>query len=166
MTVGAISETVEVRADTPLLESKTAAQTGADRFRGSCRVSIRAKDWNADNTPDGQSLTVTTRQADFSLGGPIVRGDAWFFGTARIARNATGNPQSAQQASYLRPLQPGYTPLDNDILKDVQCDRQSRRFRFPCAFRLASRVRIAAFRPRCSAADTRRRALLSYREVV
>ena len=25
------------------------------------------------------------------------------------------------------------------LLKDVQCDRQSRRFRFPCAFRLASR---------------------------
>jgi hypothetical protein len=33
-----------------------------------------------------------------------------------------------------------------------------------CAFRLASRVRIGAFRPRCSA--TRRRALLSYRQIV
>jgi hypothetical protein len=57
---------------------------------------------------------VTTRQTDCSLGGPIVTGDAWFFGAARVARNATGNPQSAQQASHLRALQPGYTPVDND----------------------------------------------------
>ena len=90
-----------------------ASQTGTDRFSGAAAYQYEPKDWNADNTPGGQSLTVTTRQADFSLGGPIVRGDAWFFGAARIARNATGNPQSAQQTSY-RALQPSYTPLDND----------------------------------------------------
>ena len=116
MTVGAISETVEVRADTPLLESKTAAQgvnisgdlqralplsslrTWADALTlvpGVTTSQARFQTYlNADNTPGGQSLTVMTRQADSSLGGPAVRGKVWFFGTARIARNATGNPQN------------------------------------------------------------------------
>jgi hypothetical protein len=68
-----------------------ASQTVTDRFSGAAAYQYEPKDWNADNTPGGQSLTVTTRQAEFSLGRPIVRGDAWFFGTARIALNATGN---------------------------------------------------------------------------
>jgi hypothetical protein len=86
-----------VDASTPLglgAVLTAASQSGTDRFSGAAAYQYEPKDWNADNTPGGQSLTVMTRQADFSLGGPAVRGKAWFFGTARIARNATGNPQN------------------------------------------------------------------------
>lgn len=106
-----------VDASTPLglgAVLTAATQSGTDRFSGAAGFQYEPKDWNADNTPGGQSLTVATHQGDFALGGPIARGEAWFFASSRIARNATGNPQSAQQTSYLRALQPGYTPLDND----------------------------------------------------
>jgi len=89
-----------VDASTPLglgTVVTVATQSGADQFRGAAGFQYEPKGWNADNTPGGQSLTVTTRQSDFSLGGPIARGRAWFFGSARVARNATGVPRSTPQ---------------------------------------------------------------------
>jgi hypothetical protein len=89
---------------TSVLQGSTLySQFGRDTFSD-----IQAKTGGVDaSTPLGlgavliaASQTVTDRfsgaaayqyEADFSLGRPIVRGDAWFFGTARIARNATGN---------------------------------------------------------------------------
>jgi hypothetical protein len=109
-------KTAGVEASTPLglgAVVTVATQSGTDRFSGAASFQYEPRQWNADNTPGGQSLTITTRQSDLSLGGPIVRGHAWFFGSARIARNATGNPQSSLQASYLRALERDYTPLDN-----------------------------------------------------
>ena len=105
-----------VDASTPLglgTVVTVATQSGTDRFRGAAGFQYEPRAWNADNTPGGQSLIVKTQQADFSLGGPIARGRAWFFASARIARNATGNPQSSLQASSLRALVPGYAPIDN-----------------------------------------------------
>src|SRR5262245_11273911 len=106
-----------VDASTPLglgAIVSVATQSGTDQIRGAAALQYEPRAWNADNTPGGQSLIVTTRQSDFSLGGPVVPGKAWFFGTARIARNATGNPQSSLQTGYLRALVPGYSPIDND----------------------------------------------------
>jgi len=111
-----------VDASTPLglgAVMTAASQSGTDRFSGAVAFQYEPREWNADNTPGGQSSTVKTQQTDFSLGGPIVRSEAWFFGSGRIARNATGNPQSSLQADYLRALQPGYAPLDNDWNNEI-----------------------------------------------
>jgi len=105
-----------VDASTPLglgAVITVATESGTDRLRGSAGFQYEPKAWNADNTSGGQSLSIATHQGDFSLGGPIARGKAWFFGSARISSNATGNPQSSLQTSYLRALVPGYSPLDN-----------------------------------------------------
>src|SRR5262245_22902418 len=71
-----------VDASTPLglgTVLTVATQSGTDRFSGAAAFQYEPKEWNADNAPGGQSLTVTTHQGDFSLGGPVARGAAWFF---------------------------------------------------------------------------------------
>jgi len=109
-------KTGAVDAATPLglgIIANIATQSGTNQLHGAAGFQYEPQSWNGDNATGGQSLTVTTQQSDFSLGGPIVRDEAWFFGSFRLARNATGVPRSAQQQGYLQALVPGYTSFDN-----------------------------------------------------
>jgi hypothetical protein len=88
--------------------------SGTNRWRGAVAVDYQPRRWNGHNTPDGQDATVTVRQQDVSIGGPLIKDRWWVFGSSRTARNATGNPRSPQQADWLRRLDPAFSAFDND----------------------------------------------------
>jgi hypothetical protein len=90
------------------------SRSGTNQWHGTVGGELQPTRWNAGNTPDGQDATVTVRQGELALGGPVRRDRWWVFGSSRVARNATGNPQSAQQVGYLRRLEPSFEPFDND----------------------------------------------------
>ncbi len=90
-----------------------ATQSGTNQWLGTAGLALQPKSWNSDNAAGGQSLTVSTRQSDFSFGGPLRRDQWWFFGALRVARNETGVPRSAQQLTYLEGLAPGFAAFDN-----------------------------------------------------
>jgi hypothetical protein len=52
-------------------------------------------------------------QPEASLGGPLRRGAAWFFGSVRVARNRTGVPRSAEQVRDLQLVDPAFTRFGN-----------------------------------------------------
>ncbi|HLG59547.1 MAG TPA: TonB-dependent receptor [Vicinamibacterales bacterium] len=91
-----------------------ATRTGTNEIRGSADLTAQPKAWNSSNTPGGQDLTVHVAQVDVGLGGPIVRDRWWFFGSLRVARNATGVARSLQQTAFLAAIEPGFAPFDND----------------------------------------------------
>ena len=148
MTVGAISETVEVRADTPLLESKTAAQgvnISGDLQRAPPLAALRT--W-----ADALTLVpgVTTSQARFQTYS--------LFGTAHpsgVALIDGADATSVLQGSTL------YSQFGRDTFSDIQVKTGGVDASTPLGL---GAVLTAA--SQTSAADTRRRALLSYREVV
>jgi hypothetical protein len=89
-------------------------RSGTNQWRGTAVVEYQGRRWNDRNTPAGEDLTVVTRQQDFSIGGPLVRNRSWVFASGRIARNATGNPRSAEQLSFVRRVDPGFETFDNE----------------------------------------------------
>jgi hypothetical protein len=88
-------------------------RSGSDVAAGELSAALQPKSWNDRNTPNGQDLTVETRQVDLSAGGPLWPKRAWLFGSLRVARNATGVPRSAQQLASLRALAPEFEPFPN-----------------------------------------------------
>ena len=53
-------------------------------------------------------------QPDLSLGGPILRDKAWFFGAFRYVRRDVGISRDATQLATLRALQPGFEEFTNN----------------------------------------------------
>jgi hypothetical protein len=86
---------------------------GADRFHGAAAFAFTPESWNANNTPGGISPISQTRQPDFSIGGPIKRGKAWFFGSARYIWRNDGISRPALQLSQLRALDPTFQTFAN-----------------------------------------------------
>jgi hypothetical protein len=90
-----------------------ATRSGSNATHGTASLTYQPEGWNADNTPNGQSLTMGVVQPEASLGGPLRRGALWFFGSVRIARNRTGVPRSAEQVEDLRLIDPAFTRFSN-----------------------------------------------------
>ena len=88
-------------------------RSGTNELHGTSSLTYQPEAWNADNTPNGQSLTMSVFQPEASLGGPLRRGAVWFFGSARIARNRTGVPRSAEQVRGLQLIDPAFTEFSN-----------------------------------------------------
>jgi hypothetical protein len=82
-------------------------RSGSNTWHGGTVAEYQAEAWNGSNTPGGRDSTVTVRQQDLGVGGPLLRNRWWVFASGRVARNATGNPRSATQLSYLRQVEPG-----------------------------------------------------------
>ena len=90
-----------------------ATQSGTDAVMGSAGGTFQPKRWNDHNTPGGQDPTIQVRQPEGTLGGPLVRGRLWLFGSLRVDRNSTGVPRSRRQTEFLEALAPGFEPFDN-----------------------------------------------------
>ena len=75
---------------------------------------VAPRQWNGNNTPNGTSPISDSVQTDFSGGGPIVRGRAWFFVAERYANRKDGISRDDRQLSILQALQPSFAPFDND----------------------------------------------------
>jgi Carboxypeptidase regulatory-like domain/TonB dependent receptor/TonB-dependent Receptor Plug Domain len=90
-----------------------ASPTGGDQFHGSASFLISPESWNANNTPGGVSATSKALQPDFSIGGPIKKGKAWFFGSGRYINRDDGISRTASQLSELEALDPSFHPFTN-----------------------------------------------------
>ena len=73
-----------------------------------------ARSWNGNNTPGGTPVSMETIQPDGALGGPLVKSEAWFFGTFRYTKRSTGISRNATQLDNLRALVPSFEPFDNE----------------------------------------------------
>lgn len=88
--------------------------TGSDRFQGSFGAAFTPRSWNGNNTEGGTSPISEVVQPDFSLGGPIVKGKAWFFASARYIYRNDGISRDARQLGILQSLDPSFAPFDNE----------------------------------------------------
>ena len=91
-----------------------ATRSGTDTWRGAFSAASTPRQWNGNNTPNGTSPISDSVQTDFSGGGPIVRGRAWFFVAERYANRKDGISRDDRQLSILQALQPSFAPFDND----------------------------------------------------
>ena len=95
--------------------TQVATPTGTNRLSGSGGFVYTAKSWNGSNTAPGESAAITeVFQPDLSLGGPILRDKAWFFGAFRYTRRDVGISRDATQLAALRALQPNFEEFTNN----------------------------------------------------
>jgi hypothetical protein len=100
-----------------------ATKSGGDRFTGSASETLQPIKWNGTNTPPiaavigagtpagaGQASIQEVNQPDLTLGGPIVKQKAWFFGAYRYQHTETAVGFSAQQVTNDSQLIPGWQP--------------------------------------------------------
>lgn len=88
-------------------------KSGTNLVKGALGFVYSARSWNANNNPTGDSNTSYQTQPDVTLGGPIVRDRAWYFGTYRHTNRQVGILRDAKQLQYFSALDPGWKPFDN-----------------------------------------------------
>lgn len=91
-----------------------ATQSGTNVLSGSAVTAFTPRSWIGDNTPTGTSAINETFQIDASLGGPILKNVAWFYGTYRHAKRTTGIFRDATTVGNLRAVVPDWQPFDNE----------------------------------------------------
>lgn len=96
------------------------SKSGGNQVSGSAGWTFQPFEWNGDNTGgNGTPATRAINQADFSLGGPIRRDRAWFFGAYRRQNNETTPSRIPAVVNALRALYPN-EPFENTSLKSQQ----------------------------------------------
>ncbi len=95
--------------------TQVATQSGTNQLRGSGGFIFTSDSWNGSNVAAGESAATTeVFQPEGSIGGPIVRDRAWFFGTFRYTQRNVGISRDAAQLATLQALRPGFDPFDNE----------------------------------------------------
>jgi Carboxypeptidase regulatory-like domain/TonB dependent receptor len=89
-------------------------RSGTNQLKGSAGVVFQHAGWNANNAPGGTSNGFEIVQPDASLGGPVLRDKAWFFGAYRYTNNSLEVSRTPTQIANLRALVPGFEPLTMD----------------------------------------------------
>jgi TonB-dependent Receptor Plug Domain len=114
-----------------------ASPTGSDQFHGAASLLISPQSWNSNNTPGGVSATSKALQPDFSLGGPIKKGKAWFFASGRYINRDDGISRTATQLAELQTLDPSFEPVrESGAWLRISYQRDSRPLRKTQALRL------------------------------
>lgn len=90
-----------------------ASPSGTNTLKGALGFVYTARQWNADNNPEGDTNSTDLFQPDGSLGGPIVADKAWFFTSLRHTRRQVGILRDSTRLEYLQALVPGFEPFDN-----------------------------------------------------
>jgi hypothetical protein len=96
------------------------APRGGNVFKGSFTDDTQLESWNSDNTiggnnPGGIPTVQSVKQVDGSLGGPIVKGKTWFFGSFRYANLTNGISRTPANVTNLDAFAPGFTPFSNVV---------------------------------------------------
>ena len=90
-----------------------ATKSGTDQFHGTAEVSYQARAWNGNNDPKGVPTISDGVQPEVSIGGPIKKGRAWFFGSYKYVYRNSQISRSAAQLANLRSVQADWQPFDN-----------------------------------------------------
>jgi hypothetical protein len=90
-----------------------ATPTGSDHVRGAAAFLFSPRSWNAQNNPGGVSAVSEAYQPDFSFGGPIKKGKAWFFASGRYIRRDDGISRTNVQIAQIKMVDPNFQPFDN-----------------------------------------------------
>ncbi len=96
----------------------SSAPSGGNAFKGSAEFTAQPLAWNDDNlsSPSSPNATPTVqgvRQLDLTLGGPIVRDHAWFFGSFRYDDLENGIARQAINLTRLKAFKPDFEPFPN-----------------------------------------------------
>ena len=94
-------------------------KSGGNVFSGSVGQTFMPYRWNHNNQATGAPEQRKVHQYDFSLGGPIARDRAWFFGAGRWQNNRVLQGRPETEVAVLRALFPGEEPEDSTI-KGIQ----------------------------------------------
>jgi hypothetical protein len=92
--------------------------SGGNTLKGSASYSVQPLSWNGDNTkggvaPGGLPTYQAVNQSDVSVGGPIVRGKMWFFGSYRYADLINGISRNEDDLARLLAFRKDFQPFDN-----------------------------------------------------
>ncbi|MBE3123182.1 MAG: TonB-dependent receptor, partial [Planctomycetes bacterium] len=92
-----------------------ATKTGTNVFHGAASIVYQAKAWNGNNAvAGGTPASAALVQPDLSLGGPIVKDRAFFFGAYQYSRQTSGLSRTADNITTLRGVKPDFEPFDNE----------------------------------------------------
>jgi hypothetical protein len=91
-----------------------ATPSGSDQFHGSVLWLFGPHFLDANNVAGGTSAASTTEQPDFSVGGPIKKGRAWFFVSGRYIDRDDGISQTPTQFDNLSTFVPGFKAFPNE----------------------------------------------------
>jgi hypothetical protein len=95
--------------------TQIATKSGTNQLKGSGGFIFTSKSWNGNNAGPGESPAITeVFQPDLSLGGPIARDKAWFFGSFRYVRRNVGISRDASQLAALNAFKSGFDSFTND----------------------------------------------------
>jgi hypothetical protein len=89
-------------------------RSGTNQLKGSAGVVFQDEGWNGNNAPGGTSNGFEIVQPDASLGGPVLKDKAWFFGAYRYTNNSLEVSRTPAQLANLQALVPGFEPLTMD----------------------------------------------------
>jgi hypothetical protein len=111
-------KTAGADASSPLgvgIIAQVATPSGTNALKGAGGFVYTSKSWNGNNAGPGESPAITeVFQPDLSLGGPLLRDKAWFFGAFRYTRRSVGISRDATQLAALATLQSSFSPFDNE----------------------------------------------------
>ena len=98
------------------LQINIVTKSGGNEFHGAIANNLQPMSWNGDNTPAGGQASPTVHknnQIDFSLGGPIVRDNIWFFAAGRWAENEAGIGRTERDVEFLKQYNPNFEAFNN-----------------------------------------------------
>jgi hypothetical protein len=105
-------------ASSPIAEgaiTQVATKSGTNQVKGSGGFIFTSKSWNGNNAGPGESPAITeVFQPDLSLGGPVQKDRAWFFGSFRYVRRNVGISRDASQLAALQAFRSGFDSFDNE----------------------------------------------------
>src|SRR5262245_57379178 len=110
-------KTGAVDASTPIgagLDLRVLTRSGSNELSGVASLVYQNDDWNGNNAPGGTSNGFEIVQPDASLGGPILKNKAWFFGAYRYTNNSLEVSRTPMQLANLGALVSGFEPLNMD----------------------------------------------------
>ena len=101
-------------------------KSGGDRFSGSGAFAYQPFSWNGNNVDNcstapgckpgsgGTPTTAYVKQFDGAVGGPLMRGRAWFFAALRRAESESGISRTSDEVARIQAYKPGAALFDNN----------------------------------------------------